>query len=65
MTCFGGSTDGRTPLAYLWTRTVRCPNPALPEHRVDLVRQTWLGKKKGRMVALKPIVDRDALTVTL
>lgn len=61
---FGGSTDGRTPLAYLWTRTVRCPNPALPEHRVDLIRQTWLGKKKGRMVALKPIVDRDALAVT-
>jgi putative DNA methylase len=61
---FGGSTDGRTPLAYLWTRTVRCPNPALPEHRVDLVRQTWLGKKKGRTVALRPIVDREALTVT-
>jgi putative DNA methylase len=61
---FGGTADGRTPLAYLWTRTVRCPNPALPDHRVDLVRQTWLGKKKGRMVALKPIVDREALTVT-
>jgi putative DNA methylase len=61
---FGGSADSRTPFAYLWARTVRCPNPALPEHRVDLVRQTWLGKKKGRMVALRPIVDRDALTVT-
>jgi putative DNA methylase len=61
---FGGSGDGRMPLAYLWTRTVRCPNPALAEHRVDLVRQTWLGKKKGRMVALKPIVDRETLTVS-
>jgi putative DNA methylase len=61
---FGGSTDSRTPLAYLWTRTVRCPNPALAEHRVDLVRQTWLGKKKGRMVALKPVVNRERLTVT-
>ena len=61
---FGGSADGRTPLAYLWTRAVLCPNPALPEHRVDLVRQTWLGKKKGQMVALKPIVDREKLTVT-
>lgn len=60
---FSTSVEGRTPLAYLWTRTVRCPNPALPEHRVDLVRQTWLSKKKGRMVALKPIVDRDAMTV--
>ena len=61
---FGGSAEGRTPLAYLWTRAVRCPNPALPEHRVALVRQTWLGKKKGRMVALKPIADREALTVS-
>jgi putative DNA methylase len=61
---FGGSAAARTPLAYLWTRTVLCPNPALAEHRVDLVRQTWLGKKKGRMVALKPNVDRDALRVT-
>lgn len=61
---FSATTEGRTPLAYLWTRTVRCPNPALPEHRVDLVRQTWLGKKKGRMVALKPLVDRASLTIT-
>jgi putative DNA methylase len=61
---FGASGTDRAPLAYLWTRTVRCPNPALPDHRVDLVRQTWLGKKKGRMVALKPMVDRDGLTVT-
>jgi putative DNA methylase len=60
---FGGSTDGRRPFAYLWTRTVRCPNPALGEHRVDLLRHTWLGKKKGHAVALKPIVDRSALTV--
>ena len=61
---FGPSLDGRRPLAYLWTRTVRCPNPAWPEHRVDLVRQTWLGKKKGRMVALRPIIDRVELKVS-
>jgi len=52
------------PFAYLWTRTVRCPNPALPEHDVPLVRQTWLSKKKGRMTALRPRVDRDALTIS-
>lgn len=61
---FGVTVKGRIPLAYLWTRTVRCPNPALPDHQVDLVRQTWLSKKTGRLVALKPVVDRDALTVT-
>src|SRR5216683_2570182 len=61
-----GDTDngnGRRPLAYLWTRTVRCPNPARPEHRVDLVRQTWLARKSGRAIALRAVVDRVALTV--
>ena len=42
---------------------MRCPNPALGDHEVQLVRQTWLAKKKGRMVALRPSVDRDALRV--
>lgn len=60
----GGESEGRVPLAYLWTRTVRCPNPAMPEHEAHLVRQTWLGRKKGRYVALRPVADRDALTVT-
>src|SRR5260370_1713733 len=36
------------PVAYLWTRTVPCPNPALPAHELHLVRQTWLVKKKGK-----------------
>lgn len=60
----GGRSNGRRPIAYLWTRTVRCPNPAMPPHEVHLVRQTWLGKKKGRMVALRPRVDHDRLEVT-
>ncbi len=52
------------PVAYLWTRTVRCPNPALGIHDVALVRQTWLSKKKGQVTALKPHVDRERLTVS-
>ncbi|MFI6739159.1 DUF1156 domain-containing protein [Nonomuraea sp. NPDC050451] len=59
-----GESKGTLPLAYLWTRTVRCPNPAMPEHEAHLVRQTWLGRKKGRYVALRPVADREALTVT-
>jgi putative DNA methylase len=42
------------PVAYLWTRTVRCKNPACGA-TVPLVRQTWLCKKKDRYVALKMI----------
>jgi putative DNA methylase len=40
------------PVAYLWTRTVTCPNPAC-RATVPLVRQTWLKKKKGDNVALE------------
>jgi putative DNA methylase len=42
------------PVAYLWTRKVKCKNPAC-EAAVPLVRQTWLCKKKGRFVAMKMI----------
>jgi putative DNA methylase len=52
------------PLACLWTRTVPCPNPAYGPHEVALVRQTWLAKKAKQYVALKPIVDRDTLSVS-
>lgn len=48
------STGYLTPVAYLWTRTVRCKNPSCGAI-VPLVRQTWLCKKKGRYVALKMI----------
>jgi len=40
------------PVAYIWTRTVRCKNP-LCGATVPLVRQTWLCKKSGRFVAMK------------
>ena len=43
-----------TPVAYLWTRTVRCKNPACAA-TVPLARQTWLAKKQGRYVALKSL----------
>ncbi|QKW20538.1 DUF1156 domain-containing protein [Kitasatospora sp. NA04385] len=56
-------TDRRPPLAYLWTRAVRCPNPAAPAHDAHLLRQTWLGRRKGRYVALRPIADRDSWTL--
>jgi putative DNA methylase len=45
------------PVAYLWTRTVRCKNPACAAS-VPLVRQTWLCKKPGRYIALKPVAPR-------
>lgn len=47
-----------TPVAYLWTRTVKCKNPGCGAI-VPLVRQTWLCKKSGKYIALKVSPDRE------
>lgn len=59
-----GTRSRRIPIAYLWTRTVRCPNPAEQPHHVPLVRQTWLAKKPGRFVALRLVPDRTEMRVS-
>ncbi|MEG3925092.1 DUF1156 domain-containing protein [Microcoleus sp. T3_D1] len=51
-----------TPVAYLWTRTVKCPNPGCGAD-VPLVRQTWLCKKPKKYVALKVIPNHDTKRV--
>jgi putative DNA methylase len=47
-----------TPVAYLWTRTVKCKNPSCGAV-VPLVRQTWLCRKRGRYIALKVTPDNE------
>lgn len=47
-----------TPIAYLWTRTVKCKSPTC-DATVPLVRQTWLCKKKGKYIALKVTPDSE------
>jgi len=44
--------DGSVPVAYLWARTVKCPNPACGA-TIPLVRQLWLCNRPGRKVALR------------
>src|SRR5207245_4129292 len=51
-----------TPIAYLWTRTVPCPNPTCGA-TVPLVRQTWLRKKEGSNVALRMTPDFATMKV--
>lgn len=46
-----------TPLAYLWTRTVRCKNPSCGA-TVPLVKQTWLCKKEDRNVAVRVVAPK-------
>jgi putative DNA methylase len=46
--------NGKTTVAYLWARTVKCPNPACGA-TVPLLKQTWLRKKKGKNIALNMV----------
>ncbi|MBI3271457.1 MAG: DUF1156 domain-containing protein [Planctomycetes bacterium] len=50
------SSGGLVPVAYLWTRTVSCKNPAC-KATVPLMRQMWLCKREGRHVALRAVLD--------
>ena len=45
-----------TPIAYLWTRTVPCPNPTC-NASVPLATQTWLRKKEGNYIASRMMPD--------
>jgi putative DNA methylase len=48
-----------TVIAWIWARTVTCPNPACGIE-MPLVRSWWLGKKKGKEAWVRPIIARDA-----
>ncbi|WP_136246346.1 DUF1156 domain-containing protein [Mycobacterium intracellulare] len=48
-----------TVIAWLWARTVTCPNPACGVE-MPLVRSWWLGKKKGKEAYIDPRVVADA-----
>ena len=47
-----------TVLAWIWARTVSCPNPACGIE-MPLVRSWWLGKKKGKEAFVVPRVVGD------
>jgi adenine-specific DNA methylase len=59
---FYPALNGETPIAYLWSRTIRCPNPDCGAE-IPLFRQFWLARKANKQVALKPIPNRNARRV--
>ena len=50
-----GGTDC-TVIAWIWARTVTCPNPACAG-TMPLVRSFWLGKKKGKERYIVPMPE--------
>ncbi len=54
--------NGQTVIAWLWARTVQCPNPACGA-QMPLVSSFELSKKPGRRAWVEPEVDRQAKKV--
>ncbi|MFJ2176602.1 DUF1156 domain-containing protein [Streptomyces sp. NPDC087851] len=57
-----GKTMNATVIAWIWARTVICPNPACGI-RMPLVRSWWLSKKKGKEAYVVPKVADGAATL--
>lgn len=51
--------DEANVIAWIWARTVTCPNPACGIE-MPLVKSWWLGKKKGREAWIRPIIASDS-----
>jgi putative DNA methylase len=51
-----------TVIAWIWARTVTCPNPACGA-RMPLIRSFALSARKGKAAWVEPIVDRAVRTV--
>jgi putative DNA methylase len=66
LAAFYPTVGGETPIAYIWSRTIRCPNPACGAE-IPLFRQFWLArkanKKANKKVALEPIPNPAAKRV--
>jgi putative DNA methylase len=57
------AVSGHMPAAYFWTRTVRCPNPALEPHEVPLTRLTHVARTARKRIALTMVPDQKSRRV--
>ncbi len=55
-------TNGATPIAYLWARTIQCEGPGCGAE-VPLIRSLWLAKKTNRSVGLRLVPNNKAKRV--
>lgn len=47
-------------IAWIWARTVQCPNPAC-RRRIPIARSFWLSKNKGKEAWLRPVAVEDGI----
>ncbi|MFX0125213.1 MAG: DUF1156 domain-containing protein [Candidatus Hodarchaeota archaeon] len=55
--------DGSIPVGYLWARTIPCPNPTCQAY-MPLIKHFWLARTKTRLIAYKPIIDKQLKTIS-
>ncbi len=53
-----------TVIAWIWTRTIKCPNPACG-CEMPLASSFELSKKKGREAYIQPIIDGNKIRYTV
>lgn len=56
--------NGETAIAWLWTRTARCPNPACGIE-MPLISNLWLSKRKGGHRWLELTAENDHVGVSV
>ena len=60
----GANGEKATPIAWIWARTVKSPDPSWSGH-VPLVASWTLSKKKGKpKVWIEPVINRATQTIT-
>jgi adenine-specific DNA methylase len=57
-------SDNGVPVAYLWARTVTCPNPGCRK-TIPLYRRTLLSSKKGNVAVFKVSSSEEGVAVTV
>lgn len=57
-------TDGATPIAYLWARTILCEGPGCGA-QIPLVRSLWLAKKGSRTAALQLVPNKKSKCIEI
>ncbi|CAN5882770.1 DUF1156 domain-containing protein [soil metagenome] len=58
------NSDGATPIAYLWARTIQCEGPGCGAE-VPLIKSMWVANKQNRSVALHLVPEKGAKRVCI